>query len=180
MKTWQSIVVGTLLGFVLTGVAFFVARRPRQTPIQIIVPTPMTTITIDISGQVNQPGLYSLPVNSRVNDAVQLAQGLLPNADTSQINLAAILRDGEKVFVPSLSSGENCSGTSSSEGKIDLNHATLEEIDTLPGIGPQKAQQIIDYRESYGFFTRVEDLLYISGIGQSIIDEIRDKVIFIQ
>ncbi len=178
MKTWQSIVIGVLIGLISAGIIFLVSMRPHQSAIQILPPTQATTILVDVSGQVVEPGVYSLPFNSRVNDGIIAAKGLLPDADTSKINLAAFLQDGEKVFVPSKISLETDTNMMEYDGKIDINHATLEEIDSLPGIGPQKAQQIIDYRETYGNFTQLEDLLYVSGIGQSIIDEIRDKVIF--
>lgn len=178
MKTWQSIVVGIITGFLLAGLVFLVALRPAQKALQLIPPTPISSITVDIDGQVGKPGILQLPENSRVNDAVQAAQGLLPNADTSQVNLAAYLRDGDKVYIPAIIGDPSSTSTTNQLQLIDLNHATLDEIDSLPGIGPQKAQQIIAYRDTYGPFTQLEDLLFVSGIGQSILDQIRDKVIF--
>lgn len=180
MKTWQSIVIGVLVGFLLAGAIFFVAKRPEQKELQLIPPTQISSITIDVGGQVTNPGVYQLPAGSRVNDALLAAKGLLSEADTSEINLAAFLHDGDKIYVPSLSRDTTALSNSNETSMVDVNLATLEELDSLPGIGPQKAQAIIDYRESYGPFKQVEDLLYVSGIGQSIIDQIRDRVIFTQ
>lgn len=127
------------------------------------------TIHVDVAGAVTSPGLYELPVNSYTGDAIELAGGY-SSANESCINLAHKLSDGEKIYVPT--SEEECVEIE----LININTATVEELDTLPGIGETKAQNIVDYREANGFFITPEDIMNVEGIGESIYEDISEMI----
>jgi competence protein ComEA len=140
-------------------------------------------LVVHAAGAVHAPGLYRLPSGARVDDLVSAAGGLVADADGDRINLAAPLADGERVYVPrvgeTVPSAEGPDGgstASSSSGPVDINTATVEELDSLPGIGPSIAQAIIDERERNGPFRSVDDLERVRGIGPSKLDQIRDLV----
>ncbi len=180
MKTWwlaAFIIVGVLLA---VGVLLLVTRPPRGEPV-ILLPAPTPApITVFVSGSVRQAGLYALPYGSRVNDAIQSAGGFSDGADTGSINLAATLQDGEQVEVPArvptVEGGPIANQNSSSSQLVDINAATLEELDTLPGIGPITAQKIIDYRVANGPFISTDGLLAVDGIGQATFDKIKGLI----
>lgn len=126
-------------------------------------------VVVHVDGAVGAPGVYELAAGSRVGDAVELAGGLTEKADTSTLNLALVLTDGEKVYVPEegeaapqVTTGE----TSSGGGLININTATADELETLPGVGEATAAAIIEDRESNGPFSAPEDLMRVSGIGE--------------
>ncbi len=149
-------------------------------------------IIIHISGQVNNEGVYELEEGSRIIDAINKAGGVTETADTSQINLAEKIEDGAKIYVPA--KGEESVETNSQEGKttkntkniaqdketkskkININTATEEELDTLPGIGQATAQKIIEYRKENGKFSKIEDIKDVSGIGDSKFEKIKDLI----
>lgn len=144
-------------------------------------------IVVYVTGEVNSPGVYTLSEGDRVNDAVLAAGGITKKAAVDQVNMASVLTDGQQVTVPNekdfqgaAGSGSVSTSTSSgvdhNSGKINLNTATLEELQTLSGIGPALAQRIIDSRESEGKFTKTEDLLRVSGIGEKRFADIKDKL----
>ncbi len=170
------IVVGVLLA---AGVLLLVTRPPRGEPVTLLpAPTP-APITVFVSGSVSQPGLYALPYGSRVNDAIISAGGFSGDADSGAINLAATLQDGEQVAVPAriTAVGSPSASQNSNLGQlVDINRATLEELDTLPGIGPITAQKIIDYRAANGPFTSTDGLLSVDGIGQATFDKISSLI----
>ena len=124
-------------------------------------------IVIDVAGAVKSPDVVELPAGSRVEDAVEAAGGLLPNADVSGINRAAVLSDGEKVTIPFLSEDDGGSeaGGQDGGGLVNINTADLALLETLPGIGPATASKIIQYRDKNGLFKKTEDLMNVSGIG---------------
>lgn len=141
-------------------------------------------VVVDVDGAVAHPGVYELRANARVADAIDAAGGLVSDADTTSINQAARVGDGEKVYVPregeegtpatgvssnsdtdAGSGGGGATGTASS-GLININTATLTELDELPGVGPATAQAIIDEREAHGAFSTPEDIMRVSGIGE--------------
>ena len=127
-------------------------------------------IKIHILGEVNYNGILELVEGSRISDAIEKAGGLTSLADVSKINLAYILEDGEKLYIPSINDEEGVeyllSGNSGSS-KVNINIAKLEELQNIPGVGPSIAQAIIDYREENGKFINIEDIKNVSGVGES-------------
>jgi competence protein ComEA len=128
-----------------------------------------------VSGQVVRPGLVRLPPGSRVADAIQAAGGPLAGVDLSGLNLARKLNDGELIAVgiPAPAAG----GVAGAPAKINLNTATLAELDTLPGVGPVLAQRIIDHRGKRGPFRSVDDLRQVDGIGEETFARLKDLVV---
>jgi competence protein ComEA len=137
-------------------------------------------LVVDVAGAVRRPGLYRLPSGSRIADAVARAGGMSRQAAAASVNLAAPLADGEQVLVPSLAGGAagvaTAAGAASPSAPVDLNSATVEQLDALPGIGPVTAQKIVDYRTEHGPFTSVDDLDAIPGIGPARIENLRGLV----
>ena len=128
-----------------------------------------------VVGAVRQPGLYRLAHGSRVADAVARAGGPARRADLSLVNLAAPLADGLQVVVPlKPAAGAPSSAGATAEGPVHLNVATLEQLDSLPGVGPVTAQKILDHREKHGAFTSLDELDAIPGIGPARIEQLRD------
>jgi competence protein ComEA len=171
------IIVGGLLG---VGILFLITRPPRGEPIVLLPAPTQSPLTVYVTGAVGQAGLYSLPPGSRVNDAIQAAGGFTDDADSQALNLAKMLMDGEQVIVPGLSAqGSPDIGSRSVVPSMDLvniNTATLEQLDTLPEIGPKTAQNIIDYRNGHGPFARVEDILDVPDIGPVTYEKIKDLI----
>ncbi len=139
-------------------------------------------VVVDVAGAVHRPGLYHLPQGARIADAIARAGGVTKHADQALVNLAAPLADGEQVVVPSSTCREPRrrsppAGGPSPTSPVDLNSATVEQLDALPGVGPVTAQKIIDYRTQNGPFRSVDDLDAIPGIGPARIDNLRGLVI---
>lgn len=190
-----AIVVAAALGAFRGGVVIERESAPistlsitAATPSAASTPEPATDpVFVHIDGAVVAPGVYemtgSLP---RVNDAVMAAGGLAGNADTSALNLAAVLSDGEKIYVPrqgEVVAGQASSGAASgsdvgasSSGVININTATAEELDSLPGIGPSTAAAIVEDRERNGPFASPEDLMRVSGIGEGKFSKLKDQI----
>ena len=140
-------------------------------------------ITVDVKGAVKSPGIYDLPLGSRVHDAVQKAGGLTEEADSKSLNLAQKVSDEALVYVPTkgeeAASQQAASGTSSStskDKKVNLNKASLEELKQVKGLGRKRAQDIIDHREANGKFKSVDELKKVSGIGTKTIEKLKDYV----
>ena len=129
-------------------------------------------IVVEIKGEVKSPGIYTLPKDTRVQDLITVAGGLTVNADTSSINLASKLSDGMVVVIPK--SGSDTS--SKTQGKININTATVEELCTLSGIGTSLAQKIVDYRTQNGPFSSIEDIKNVPGIGDALFNKIKDNI----
>ena len=147
-------------------------------------------IYVDVGGEVNQPSVVELTDGSRVTDAIAAAGGLTEKADLTDINRAAFVSDGEKIFIPSQeeydsdgllsgdsgnSGGSGASGRSS-DGKININTADLALLMTLPGIGESKAGSIISYREEHGKFSSIEELMNITGIKEGVYTKIKEHI----
>ena len=146
-------------------------------------PPEQDLITVDVKGAVKSPGIYDLPVGSRVNDAVQKAGGLTEQADSKSLNLAQKVSDEALVYVPTkgeeLASQQAGSGAPYStikENKVNLNKASLEELKQVKGLGGKRAQDIIDHREANGKFKSVDELKKVSGIGAKTIEKLKDYV----
>ena len=177
----QKIALSIITAVVLASSALIVIRgntqinaAPEIIPVTIAEPE----IFVDVTGAVNRPGVYSLTGRSRVIDAIKAAGDSAPGADLSTINLARVLNDGEQIYVDSTvvnSSGQRVSKKVSS-GPININRATLRQLDALDGIGPVIAGRIIDYRKKNGSFLTIDDLQKVSGIGAAKFAQIKSKV----
>ncbi|MEW5922126.1 MAG: ComEA family DNA-binding protein [Bacillota bacterium] len=136
-------------------------------------------IVIHVAGAVSRPGVYHLPAGSRVYEALDQAGGGLAEADLDRINLAQPLVDGQQVYFPLKGEeglGPLAGSGVSSAGRININTAGREQLESLPGIGAVKAQNIINYRQQNGPFHSIEDLLEVSGIGTKTLEGIRDLI----
>jgi competence protein ComEA len=137
-------------------------------------------VVVDVAGAVQRPGVYRLPSGSRVTDAVDRAGGGTGNASIEQINLAARLADGQQIVVPELTPGSAApvagAGAVSEEGPIRLGTATVEQLDTIEGIGPVTAEDIIGFRDQHGGLSSVEQLDQISGIGPATMEALRQRL----
>ena len=140
-------------------------------------------ITVDVKGAVKSPGIYDLPVGSRVHDAVQKAGGLTEEADSKSLNLAQKVSDEALVYVPtkgeeaaSQQAASETTPSTSKEKKVNLNKASLEELKQVKGLGGKRAQDIIDHREANGKFKSVDELKKVSGIGAKTIEKLKDYV----
>ena len=146
------------------------------------------TVIVDVAGAVAQPGVVELPEGARVNDAIEAAGGLAADADASAINRAEKLTDGVKVYVPRVgeevpavsggaAGGADAGGTNTgAPALVNINSARLDELDTLPGVGPSTAQAILDDRTQNGPFASVEDIMRVSGIGEKKYEKLKDLI----
>jgi competence protein ComEA len=171
-----------ILGALVIAISSLVVLRggshevvePPIVAVQIAAPE----IFVDVTGAVNNPGVYTLAANSRVIDAIKAAGDSAPGADLSTVNLARVLSDGEQIYVDATivnSAGVRISKKARS-GPININRATLAQFDSLDGIGPVIAKRIIEYRKVNGPFLTVEDLQKVSGIGVAKFSNIKSKV----
>lgn len=137
-----------------------------------------STIIVDVKGEVVQPGIYEIDTDSRIHDVIELAGGFSDEADQTHVNLAQKVQDEMMIIVPKIGESVSVTGTNTSAdtGQVRINYATQEEIETLSGIGPSKAQAIIQFRDEHGFFNSVEDLLQISGIGEKTLENIKEDI----
>lgn len=179
----------SLVGLAIAGGAalWYVRSLPR--PIETIEltrpvagpsPTP-APVFVHVAGWVRNPGVYELQIGERVIDAIDRAGGPRRGADLNALNLAALVVDAQQVLVPRraatpLGTGGQGTGPPSAGQKINLNLSTAEDLESLPGIGEVLAQRILEHRESNGPFTSVDQLLEVSGIGESRLEDIRDEV----
>src|SRR4051812_33442411 len=140
-------------------------------------------VVVHVAGAVRDAGVYRLRAGARVDDALARAGGATPRADLSQVNLAAKVEDGRQVLVPrrvAAAAAPAATGTATAPGQpavpVNLNTATLEQLDTLPGVGPATAQKILDYRQEHGGFGSVDELGEVPGIGDVRLAALRDQV----
>jgi competence protein ComEA len=157
-------------------------------PTSALASAPPVTVTVHVAGQVASPGVYALPSGGRVADAVIAAGGTSPEADVEQLNLAARIADGERIYVPrkgeapppvagnvaAPSAGAAKGGAPA--GPIDLNTATAEQLEALPGVGPATSKAILAYRAAHGRFRSVTELLEVPGIGPAKLEALRPMV----
>lgn len=136
------------------------------------------TVFVHVTGQVQNPGVYELEAGSRINDAIELAGGSIEGALTDAVNLARVLHDGEQIFVPDettlalVEEHVTFHGASS----ININNASQDLLETLPGVGPAIAGRIVAWRDSNGGFAIVEDLMQVQGIGPKVYESLKDLV----
>ena len=146
-----------------------------QIPIEISIPE----VTVDVAGAVNNPGVYSLPAQSRVIDALRAAGNSVTGSDLSDLNLARVVKDGEQIYVnPTVRTinGKRINKKVVPRGPININRASAKEFDGLAGIGPVIAKRIVEYRRINGPFMTIEDLQKVSGIGSAKFEEFKSKV----
>lgn len=167
-----------------------VSSQPRGEPVTLSPPPTPLPLVVHVSGAVAEPGVYTLPPGSRVKDAIESAGGASQDASIQGLNLAAPLQDGDLIWIPAIPKANPTSSetdktpgkdqapisTPASSGLININTATLEELDTLPGIGPVKAQSIIDHRNDHGPFKSIEAIQDVAGIGPATFDGLRDLI----
>jgi competence protein ComEA len=138
-------------------------------------------LVVDVVGEVRRPGLVHLPEGTRIADALAAAGGVTAKADAALVNLAAPVADGEQVVVPARgaagAAAAGAGGGGSSTAPVDLNTATPEQLDTLPGVGPQTAAKIISFRQEHGPFHSVEELDAVPGIGPARIEQLKGLVL---
>lgn len=142
--------------------------------------TPAALLVVDVAGRVRRPGLVRVPAGSRVADALAAAGGTLPGVDLATINLARPVVDGEQILVGIAGAGTGGAGSpgapGGAAGPLDLNAATLEQLEALPGVGPVLAQKILDWRTAHGRFSNVDELREVGGIGDKKYGDIAPKV----
>jgi competence protein ComEA len=153
-----------------------VARLPSAPPVGEV-----HEVVVSVVGRVARPGLIRLPDGTRVADALAAVGDPLPGTDLMGLNIARRLSDGEQLLVgvvppPGQPAGSAASGSSSGPGPIDLNAATVEQLDGLPGVGTVTAQRIVDWRAAHGRFTSVDQLRQVSGIGQAKFGQLKNLV----
>ena len=137
-----------------------------------------TEMYVDISGAVVNPGVYEVSETTRLFQVIEMAGGLAENADVDSLNRAEIVYDGQKIIVGTSGNSEPAVSDKSgiTNGKVNLNLADSATLQTIPGIGPSKAERIIDYRTTQGRFKKAEDIMNITGIGEKTFESIRDYI----
>lgn len=198
LQRYRGYILITLVNLLVSGGMVLFLRRPSPPPIVITTPTatpipaPTSTPTpaplrVYVTGAVVHPDVYLLEAGSIVRDAVVAAGGATAEADLNRINLAQQVYDQQQIHIPKVGE-ENpplpsppASLTSASDsvqpaGKVNINTATAEELDTLPGIGPALAQRIIEYRQTNGPFQSIEEIKNVSGIGDKLFEKLKDLI----
>jgi competence protein ComEA len=181
LEAIKVIVLAALVGGLVAISGFLVLDRVQPGAITI-GPGEARTITVTIEGAVEEAGTYTLLSGARLNELVIAAGGFTAEANTSGLNMAGRLADGDLVMVPTRTtatpdpSGQDSASVDTMDPRVNINTASLAELDQLPGIGPTLAQRIIDFREFNGPFTTVDQLAAVTGISQSMVDELRDLV----
>lgn len=185
--------IGWRIAFAIVGILFsiglikYLMQGPQGEAVVLRAPPTPMPIQVHVGGAVVAAGVYTLPVGSRVLDAIEAAGGFSLQANTEGINLAAYLEDGERIQIPILAAtpapSKNTEIDITSDFKpvdninlINLNTANQQELETLPGIGPVLAQEIIAYRELNGSFSDIDEILNVKGIGTAKYEQIRELV----
>jgi competence protein ComEA len=193
MKNIWAIAFAVIFTLLVIGVLFLVSRPPRGEIVALIAPPTPAPIIVHVAGAVVYPGVYELPIGSRVNDAIDAAGGFHVDGTDQGINLAAFLNDGEYIRIPTKAPtldpevydiNNYSAGESGNElrdpvelVRININTATQGELETLTGIGPELAKRIIAYREEIGLFLSVEDIQKVNGIGPAKFEMLKDIII---
>lgn len=184
-KKWVIII--TLL--LIAGLGFlFYPDNPKEELFQPVSESPnqrekgekeetiQETIVVDLKGAVKKPGIYHLPQGSRLYEVIEKAGGYGSDADVKLVNGAQLLSDGEGIYIPAVGEQEMLL-PSDKNGKINLNRATEEELQNLPGIGPSKAKAIIQYRQENGGFKNIDELKNVTGIGEKTFEKLKPEII---
>ena len=165
----------------VSGVIALLLRPNSNAGVEITLPTatPTPELKVFVTGAVQSPGVYTLQQGNRVEDAVNAAGGLLPDADIRAVNMAKRVGDEEHFHVPRVGEAPLVASDAQEEpedGRIDINTASQFLLQTLPGIGEVRAKAIVDYRESHGPFRSSADITNVNGIGQGTYENIRDLI----
>lgn len=195
LERWRVTIGVGLTTAVVGAASAMLLVRPEPPPIRVIQPTSVPTpseVVVHVSGAVAAPGVYRLPSTARVLDGLEAAGGPTTDGNPQALNLAARVRDGQQIVVPdrtqrtptaergpdaeSRSDAQLRSAASAEQSKIDLNHASEAQLDTLPGIGTVIARRILDYRQRVGPFERVEQLLDAKLVNRSTYEQVKDLV----
>jgi competence protein ComEA len=179
-----AVAVAVLLVLLVRHIGGGGSSAPVVTPVRAAAkPAAAKLVVVDVAGAVRRPGLYRLRSGSRIDDAIAAAGGATAKAQLAAVNLAAPVADGEQVVVPARGAAGNAAGAapaaagSSPTAPLDLNTATAEQLDALPGIGPVTAQKILDYRQAHGAFHSVAELEGVPGIGAGRLAQLKGLVI---
>jgi competence protein ComEA len=184
----RAVLSAALVGAVAVSLTVLLVRRPEAP--RIVVQPPAATrpiasppvperLVVHVSGEVIAPGVYQLPVGARIDDALKAAGGSTESGDIHRLNLAARLADGQQIVVPKRISPlleASASVPSPTPGPINLNAASVAELDRLPGVGPVTAQRIVAYREQHGPFTSIEQLRQANLVNTATFEKIKELV----
>lgn len=156
----------------IVSIGYVLVSTPRTEAIAPVMPKEVVQVPADVlvhvAGDVSRPGVYALPIGARVIDAVTAAGGALAGADTTTVNLARVVEDGEQIVVGRVAA--------QGSGRLDLNTATAEELDGLPGIGPVIAARIVQWRSDHGRFRTIDQLKDVSGVGAATFASLRKLI----
>ena len=177
----QMVLIAAMLAAVAGGVFLLVRGSSSGGAFEVVLPTAVPAsaeLKVFVSGAVRNPGVYTANEGNRLAQLIAVAGGATDDADLAAINLALRVEDEDHWHIPKLGEASQTSAAQggSPSGKIDLNSATVDELESLPGVGEVRAPAIIRYREANGPFARVEDLLDVQGIGPATLEAIRDLV----
>ncbi|NNK91543.1 MAG: ComEA family DNA-binding protein [Acidimicrobiia bacterium] len=170
----RPLVLGLVVVSVVVGGWWTTRAEPAPPPLIEVTagPAALEAITVHVAGAVVNPGVVTVPVGSRVVDAVSAAGGLTRDSRTDVVNLAAPVRDGDHIVIPL--TGE---GAALEDGRVRINTADAADLETLPGVGPVLADRIVAHRDANGPFTEAEDLLDVPGIGEAKLASLRDSLV---
>lgn len=172
-------VAAVIVAAAVAMVAFFYYSSPTTEAVEAPLrstPAPTATITVHVSGAVVSPGLVEVASSARIADMIAAAGGTSAEASLVALNLAAPVRDGEQVVVPTWAHSSEAAATTA-EGRVRLNTASASELEQIPGVGPVLAGRIVEARKLIGSFASIEDLLDVSGIGEAKLAALRDHVV---
>jgi len=189
-KAFWVLAFGILFGLLSSGLLLLVARQPQGEAVRLLPPPTSLPLVVHVTGAVAHQGICQVSPGSRVQDAIQAAGGFTQEADPSGLNLAALLRDGDLVRVPYKAVAGSTAITPASKlgvpaidpepgragGRININTATADALESLPGIGPATAEKIIAYRVEHGPFATIEAIQDVSGIGPVTFAKIQDLI----
>ena len=195
MRDWWSNITFSIsqkrsllsISALVIALSFFLVMRGSTQEIPLApeglsVTEVVAQVTVDVAGAVKNPGVYTLPANSRVMDAIKMAGDKLKGADLSDVNLARIIKDGEQIYIYPPGKAGSTSRISpqrakaKSSGPIALNRASAKDLESLDGIGPGLAARIVAYRNQNGPFITVDDLMKVSGIGSIKFAQFKEKL----
>lgn len=167
-KQSKAIAVVLVIALVVS-VGFFLLSRPKTEHLPVSAPAIVEkrSVVVDVAGKVLHPGVYTLPEGSRAIDAITAAGGISPGVHSENINLAHVLTDGEQILVGEIAVAA---------GLLDINSASAEELDRLPGVGPVMAQRIISWRKAHGRFRTIDQLKEVPGVGAAKFADLKSLI----